>query len=145
MSPRDAYRHVQTVPTRWKDNDRYGHVNNVEYYSYFDTVVNCYLIDHGGLDIHGGTVIGYIAESHCKYLQGVAYPDVLEIGLRVARLGNSSVRYELGLFRQGDDRVCAEGWMVHVFVDRASNRPHPIPDSIRAALQRLLVAPGDLA
>jgi len=143
MSPRDAYRHVQTVPTRWKDNDRYGHVNNVEYYSYFDTVVNCYLIDHGGLDIHGGTVIGYIAESHCKYLQGVAYPDVLEIGLRVGKLGNSSVRYELGLFRQGSDAVCAEGWMVHVFVDRASGRPHPIPAAIRDALARLVVPTGE--
>lgn len=139
MNPRDTYLHFQTVPTRWKDNDRYGHVNNVEYYSYFDSVVNCYLIDHGGLDIHGGTVIGYIAESHCKYLQGVAYPDVLEIGLRVGKLGNSSVRYELGLFRQGGDTLCAEGWMVHVFVDRASNRPHPIPDGIRAALARLQI------
>jgi acyl-CoA thioester hydrolase len=139
MNPRETYPHFQTVPTRWKDNDRYGHVNNVEYYSYFDSVVNCYLIDHGGLDIHDGTVIGYIAESHCKYLQGVAYPDVLEIGLRVGKLGNSSVRYELGLFRQGSDTLCAEGWMVHVFVDRGSNRPHPIPDGIRAALARLQI------
>lgn len=141
MPIRDHYPHVHTIPTRWKDNDRYGHVNNVEYYSYFDTVVNCYLIEHGGLDIHAGAVIGYIAESHCKYLSGVAYPDVLDIGLRVARLGNSSVRYELGLYRQGSDAPSAEGWMVHVFVDRASSRPTPIPDAMRSALAGLVVPP----
>lgn len=137
MSIRATYRYFQTMPTRWKDNDRYGHVNNVEYYSYFDTVLNCYLIDEGGLDIHHGTVIGYIAESNCKFLRSAAYPDVLEVGLRVGKLGNSSVRYELALFKRGEDAPLAEAWIVHVFVDRASNRPHPIPDGIRAALTRI--------
>lgn len=133
------YRHFQTLTTRWKDNDRYGHVNNVEYYSYFDTAVNCYLIEHGGLDIHAGRVIGYIAESNCRFLRSVAYPDVLEVGLRVGKLGNSSVRYELALFRKGDEQPAAEAWLVHVFVDRETDRPHPIPDAIRAALARLQV------
>lgn len=137
MSIRATYRHFQTMPTRWKDNDRYGHVNNVEYYSYFDTVLNCYLIDEGGLDIHNGAVIGYIAESNCKFLRSAAYPDVLEVGLRVGKLGNSSVRYELGLFKRGEDAPCAEAWIVHVFVDRATSRPHSIPDGIRAALTRI--------
>lgn len=142
MSIRATYSYFQTVPTRWKDNDRYGHVNNVEYYSYFDTVLNGYLIDQGGLDIHHGAVIGYIAESNCKFLRSAAYPDVLEVGLRVGKLGNSSVRYELGLFKRGEDAPCAEAWIVHVFVDRATNRPHAIPDGIRAALARLQTPPA---
>ncbi len=137
MSIRATYCHFQTVPTRWKDNDCYGHVNNVEYYSYFDSVLNCYLIDEGGLDIHNSAVIGYIAESNCKFLRSAAYPDVLEVGLRIGKLGNSSVRYELGLFKKGEDAPCAEAWIVHVFVDRASNRPQPIPDRIRTALARI--------
>ncbi len=141
MSIRATYAHFQTVPTRWKDNDRYGHVNNVEYYSYFDTVLNCFLIDEGGLDIHGGQVIGYIAESNCKFLRSAAYPDILEVGLRVGKLGNSSVRYELGLFKKGEDAPCAEAWIVHVFVDRSTNRPQAIPDSIRAALTRIQITP----
>lgn len=134
---RAGYGYVATLTTRWKDNDVYGHVNNVEYYSYLDTAINLYLIREGGLDIHGGKVVGYIAESHCKFLKSLAYPDVLEVGLRVGKLGNSSVRYELGLFRQGDEAPAAEAWIVHVFVDRESNRSHPIPDSIRAALVKL--------
>lgn len=137
---RAGYGYFATITTRWKDNDVYGHVNNVEYYSYLDTAINLYLIREGGLDIHGGRVVGYIAESHCKFLKSLAYPDVLEVGLRVAKLGNSSVRYELGLFRQGDATPAAEAWIVHVFVDRESNCSHPIPDSIRAALAKLQVS-----
>lgn len=141
MGTRHDYPHFLAIPTRWKDNDIYGHVNNIDYYSFFDTVINHYLIHEGGLDIHRGTVIGYAAESHCKYLQSIAYPEVVDAGLRVAKLGNSSVRYEIGLFRAGHEEPAAEGWFVHVFVDRATQKSHPIPDSIRAALARLQVNP----
>lgn len=121
------------------DNDVYGHVNNVVYYSYFDTVINQYLIAAGGLDIHHGPVIGLCVESHCHYEQALSFPEAIEAGLRVARLGNSSVRYELGLFRQGALAPAANGWFVHVFVDRQTRRPTPIPASVRAALTRLVV------
>lgn len=141
MGTRHDYPHFLAIPTRWKDNDIYGHVNNIDYYSFFDTVINHYLISEGGLDIHRGTVIGYAAESHCKYLQSIAYPEVVDAGLRVANLGNSSVRYEVGLFRAGHAEPAAEGWFVHVFVDRATQKSHPIPDSIRIALARLQVNP----
>ncbi|HZR34966.1 MAG TPA: thioesterase family protein [Nevskia sp.] len=139
---RQAYPHFQTITTRWKDNDIYGHVNNVEYYSYFDTVINSYLIREGGLDIHAGGSIGVCAESHCRFLDSLAFPDAVEAGLRVAKLGNSSVRYEIGLFRAGSAQPAAEGWFVHVFVDRAQRRPQPIAGTLRAALERLVVAGG---
>lgn len=133
---RDGYRHFLTIPTRWKDNDIYGHVNNVEYYSYFDTVINEYLIRHGGLDIHIGETIGVCAESHCSFLAAIAFPDTVEAGLRVGHLGNSSVRYEIGLFGP-DLKPLAEGWFVHVFVGREDRRPAAIPESIRTALRQL--------
>jgi acyl-CoA thioester hydrolase len=133
------YPHVLEIPTRWKDNDVYGHVNNVEYYSYFDTVINAYLIREGGLDIHRGDVIGLCVESHCSYAAGLAFPETVRAGLRVAKLGTSSVRYEIGLFGEGSEGPAAEGWFVHVFVDRATRRPQPIPDGIRTALERLTV------
>ena len=135
----DDYPHSQPITTRWKDNDLYGHVNNVEYYSYFDSVINAYLIRAGGLDIHAGAVIGVCAESHCKYLDSLAFPDTVDAGLRVARIGRSSVRYEIGLFRAGSDAPAADGWFVHVFVDRATRRPVELPAPLRAALERLLV------
>jgi acyl-CoA thioester hydrolase len=122
------------------DNDVYGHVNNVVYYAYFDTVINEYLIRAGGLDIHAGATIGVCAESHCTYHAAIAFPDVVRAGLRVGTLGRSSVRYEIGLFAgdgAGDEPV-ATGWFVHVFVDRASRRPAAIPPQVRAALERLL-------
>jgi acyl-CoA thioester hydrolase len=122
------------------DNDLYGHVNNVVYYAYFDTVINRYLISAGGLDIMNGPVIGVAAESHCRYRRAVAFPTDLDAGLRVGKMGRSSVRYEIGLFAQGEAEVAAEGWFVHVFVDRATRRPAPIPDRIRAALERIVVA-----
>jgi acyl-CoA thioester hydrolase len=137
MSQRDNYPHFLPLPTRWKDNDIYGHVNNVEYYSYFDTVINTYLILEGGLDIHGGGVIGVCAESHCKFLGELAFPETIDAGLRVEHLGNSSVRYGIGLFRPGSDVPAAEGWFVHVFVDRAERRPTPLPAPMRAALKKL--------
>jgi acyl-CoA thioester hydrolase len=142
MNARQAYPHFQTITTRWKDNDLYGHVNNVEYYSYFDSVINSYLIRQGGLDIHGGDCIGVCAESHCRFLDSLAFPDSVDAGLRVAKLGNSSVRYEIGLFREGSAQPAAEGWFVHVFVDRAQRRPQAIAGSLRTALERLLTGGG---
>ena len=137
MPERDGYPHVLAIPTRWKDNDVYGHVNNVEYYSYFDTVINRWLITEGGLDIHDGEVIGLCVESHCAFKAAMAFPDLVRAGLRVAHLGRSSVRYEIGLFREDDPDPAAEGWFVHVFVDRAERRPQDIPGGVRAALERL--------
>lgn len=137
MSQRSDYRHFQPILTRWQDNDVYGHVNNVAYYSYFDSAVNTYLIEHGGLDIHGGAVVGFVVSSSCDYFASVAFPERLEIGLRVGKLGTSSVQYELAVFRAGEDEACAAGRFVHVFVERASNQPVEIPAGIREALQRL--------
>ncbi|TKC98901.1 acyl-CoA thioesterase [Polyangium fumosum] len=139
---RDGYPHFLVIPTRWMDNDIYGHVNNVVYYSYFDTVINRWLIGEGGLDIERGDVIGVAAESHCRYLRGVSFPTDIDAGLRVGKLGRSSVRYEIGLFPRGEALVAAEGYFVHVFVDRANRKPTPIPDRIRAALERLVVPPS---
>ena len=131
------YPHVLDIPTRWKDNDVYGHVNNVEYYSYFDTVINEYLIAEGGLDIFAGEVIGLCAESHCAFLGPLAFPGVVEAGLRVGTLGRSSVRYEIALRERGAGELAAEGWFVHVFVDRTSRKPTEIPPRLRAALEAL--------
>ena len=125
------------ISTRWADNDVYGHVNNVEFYAFFDTVINAFLIEEGGLDIHRGAVIGLCVESHCRFDRALAFPEVVDAGLRVAHLGRSSVRYELALFGEGAEAPAAEGWFVHVFVDRAQRRPRDIPDGVRAALERL--------
>jgi acyl-CoA thioester hydrolase len=132
-----GYPHCAAISTRWKDNDVYGHVNNVEYYSFFDTVINEYLIRAGGLDIHRGDVIGLCAESHCTFKAAVEFPGTVRAGLRVGHLGTRSVRYEIGLFGETGDEPIAEGWFVHVFVGREDRRPTPIPDGIRAALERL--------
>jgi acyl-CoA thioester hydrolase len=134
---RAGYPHFLDIPTRWMDDDVYGHVNNVQYYSYFDTVINEYLIRAGGLDIHAGAVIGLCAESHCSYQAAISFPDVVNAGLRVGSLGRSSVRYELALFRAEDAEPAATGWFVHVFVDRATRRPVEIPAALRTALERL--------
>jgi len=136
---RADYRHFQPITTRWHDNDIYGHVNNVVYYSYFDSAVNAYLIERGGLDIHEGEVVGFVVSSSCDYFASIAFPDALDVGMRVRKLGNSSVQYELAIFKQGEDEACAAGRFVHVFVDRASNRPTPIPDELRQALDALQV------
>jgi acyl-CoA thioester hydrolase len=130
------YPHRLAIPTRWNDNDVYGHVNNVEYYAFFDTVINAYLIDHG-LDIHRGAVIGLCAESHCEFRKPLAFPQTVEAGLRVSHLGRASVRYEIGLYPEGRDEPAATGWFVHVFVDREHRRPAEIPPPVRAALERL--------
>jgi acyl-CoA thioester hydrolase len=135
----DGYPHVTRVPTRWNDNDVYGHVNNVEYYSFFDTVINDWLIREGGLDIHRGAVIGVCAESHCEFHAPFTFPEVVVAGLRVGRLGRSSVRYELGLYSEGAAEPAGVGWFVHVFVDRETRRPAEMPAAVRAALERLVV------
>lgn len=140
---RSAYRHFQPITTRWMDNDVYGHVNNVIYYSYFDTVVNTYLIREGVLDIESGDTIGLVIETQCNYFAALSFPDTVVAGLRVARLGNSSVRYEVGLFRNDEDVAAAQGHFVHVYVDRATRRPVPLPPALRDALQALVCEPAD--
>lgn len=138
-APRAHYRHFEPITTRWMDNDAYGHVNNVVYYSYFDTVVNRYLIEAGALEIEASPVIGLVVETHCNYYAPVAFPQRIEAGLRVARLGASSVRYEIGLFAAGAPLAAACGHFVHVYVDRASRRPvATLPAPLRDALQGLL-------
>ena len=139
---RADYRYFQPITTRWMDNDLYGHVNNVTYYSYFDTVANHYLIREGGLDIVAAPVIGVVVSSSCQYRKSVAYPQRLEGGLRVDRLGTTSVTYGLAIFAEGEDDVSAFGQFVHVFVERDGNRPVPIPEPIRGALARIEVATG---
>jgi acyl-CoA thioester hydrolase len=134
---RAGYPHFLTIPTRWMDNDIYGHVNNVVYYSYFDTVINEYLVCEGGLDIHGGEVVGVCAESRCNFRDSFAFPETVEAGLRVGHLGRRAVRYEIGLFKEGAASPAAEGHFVHVFVERATMSPVAIPEPIRAALERL--------
>lgn len=135
--PRSAYRHFEPVPLRWMDNDVYGHVNNVIYYSLFDTAVNRYLIDTGALDIHAGQVIGLVVETRCNYFAPLVFPQRVEAGLRVAHVGGSSVRYEIGLFADGDELCAARGHFVHVYVDRESRRPVPLPPAYLQALQAL--------
>lgn len=134
---REHYPHFLNIPTRWMDNDIYGHVNNVVYYSYFDTVINEYLINVGGLDIASDPIIGLCVESQCQFRQELTFPEPVEAGLRVGKLGTSSVRYEIAIFKGGVAAPAATGHFVHVFVDRASRRPTPIPEPIRSALARL--------
>ncbi len=135
---RDAYRHFSSISTRWMDNDAYGHINNVVYYSYFDTVVNRYLIEAGVLDVQHGAVIGLVVETHCNYFAPLSFPQTVDAGLRVARLGASSVRYEIGLFGGGEAMTAACGHFVHVYVDRETRRPAPLPAPLIQTLQGLL-------
>ncbi|MCU0896997.1 MAG: acyl-CoA thioesterase [Burkholderiales bacterium] len=136
---RDHYRHFRLITTRWMDNDAYQHVNNVVYYSYFDTVVNHYLIERGALDIVASPVIGLVVETKCNYFSPITFPEAVHAGLRVAKLGTSSVRYEVGLFRNDDPLAAAQGHFVHVYVERATNRPAALPAPLRAALEPLVV------
>lgn len=137
---RDADRHLTPLATRWADDDVYGHVDDVVDYAFFDTVINRYLIESGGLDIHAGPVIGLCVSSGCVYHAPVAYPDALEGALRAAHLGRSSVRYEVGVFHVGDALSAAGGHFMHVFVDRATRRPTPIPPALAAALAAIDVS-----
>jgi len=136
-APRSAYRAWRSITTRWADNDAYGHVNNVVYYSWFDTAVNAYLIEQGALDIRDGTVIGLVVETHCNYFSPLAFPQTVDLGLRVAHLGRSSVRYELGVFAAGQESAAAQGHFVHVYVDAASRQPAPLPLALVRALEPL--------
>ncbi|MCA3238739.1 MAG: acyl-CoA thioesterase [Curvibacter sp.] len=134
---RGAYATFRTISTRWMDNDIYGHVNNVVYYSWFDTAVNAWLIERGVLDVHDGQTIGLVIETQCNYFASLSFPQTIEAGIRVARLGNSSVRYEVGLYAQGEEWAAAQGHFVHVYVDRKTRRPVALPATLRAALETL--------
>jgi len=139
MRSRCEYRHFLTLPTRWQDNDAYGHINNAAYYGFIDTAVNRYLIDGGFLDWEKGEVIGLVAENGCRYAKPMAFPDPVTVGLCVTRIGNSSVHYEAGLFSGDDEDASAEGYYVHVYVDRATTRPAPLPDALRSLLEPLVL------
>jgi acyl-CoA thioester hydrolase len=139
---RESYAWFVDIPTRWMDVDVYGHVNNVEYYSYFDTAVAAHLIEVGGLDPHNSPVIGLVIETKCLFKKSLLFPIVVNAGLRVVHIGRSSVRYEIGLFREGDDEPAATGHFVHVYVERQSQKPAPIPDECRAAMETLMMEPS---
>jgi acyl-CoA thioester hydrolase len=134
---RSAYKAFRPITTRWMDNDAYGHVNNVVYYSWFDTVVNAHLIEQGVLDVEHSPTIGLVIETQCNYFSSLAFPQAVDAGLRVARIGTSSVRYEVGLFARGEEMTAAKGHFVHVYVDRQTRRPAPLPDKLRSVLEAL--------
>ena len=136
---RQDFVHFMAIPTRWMDNDVYGHVNNVNYYSYFDTVVNQYLIEQGVLDIQKSPVVGLVVQTGCSYFSSIAFPDLIHAGLRVTKLGNSSVRYEVGLFKNEDQQDSAAGHFIHVYVDRQTQRPVSLPEPLRAVLQQIYI------
>lgn len=136
---RAEYPHFLALPTRWMDNDIYGHINNALYYAFFDTAINEYLIAEGGLDIAASAVVAFAVESQCQYLRPLAFPGVIDVALRVGKLGNSSVRYELAIFKQDEKFAAAVGYFVHVFVDRETQRPVTMPAAIRKALERLML------
>lgn len=138
---RAAYRLFRPITTRWMDNDVYGHINNVVYYSFFDTVVNGWLVENGLLDIAGSPAVGLVVETKCNYFASLAFPERIEGGLRVDRIGGSSVTYGIGIFAEGAEEAAAAGHFVHVYVERESQRPTPVPDRVRAAMQSL-VLPG---
>lgn len=134
---REHYHHFRTIPTRWMDNDVYGHINNVVYYSYFDTAVNAYLIEQGALDIEQGPVIGLVVETHCNFFSPLAFPQTVEAGVCVSQIGTSSVRYEIGLFAAGEALTAAHGHFVHVYVDRENRKPTALPNALRLALEKI--------
>jgi len=136
-TPRSAFPHLSALPTRWMDNDSYGHVNNVNYYSFFDTAVNRLLIDRGVLDIHKSEVVGFVVDTGCSYFSSISFPDIIHVGVRVAKLGTSSVRYELALYRNDEPLPAAAGHFVHVYVDRPSGKSVQIPPAVREVLASL--------
>jgi acyl-CoA thioester hydrolase len=144
-STRECYPHFSIITTRWMDNDIYGHINNTHYYSFFDTVIADYLVHQGGFEFATADVIGLAVESRCRYRRPLAFPQKIHMGLRVAHLGNSSVRYEIGVFADNEPEAAADGFFVHVFVNRATNKPSPIPAPIRTALERLVVVTSPTA
>lgn len=136
--PRSAYRAFRDIGTRWSDNDLYGHVNNVVYYNWFDTAVNGLLIERGAIDIHSGGTIGLVIETQCNYFEPLAFPEPVVAGVRVAHIGSSSVRYEIALFPGKEDQLCAaKGHFIHVYVDRATRRPTPLPPQLLCVLETL--------
>lgn len=139
-STRAGYRAFRMIQTRWMDNDIYGHMNNVVHYSLFDTAVNGWLVEEGAIDPRDGEQIGLVVETGCKYFGEMAFPDVVTAGLRVARIGTSSVRYEIGLFRNESESAAAEGFFVHVYVDRTARRPKPLAASLRRAVESIAMA-----
>ena len=136
---REHYKHFRQIPTRWRDNDVYHHINNVIYYEFFDTVINGYLMDHGGLSYIDSDSVGFAVETHCQFLAPIRFPDVVDAGLRVGRIGNSSVRYEIGIFKSGEEPPAAVGYFVHVFVNRETNEPTRIDGDLRTAMEALRV------
>ena len=142
---RSNYSYFSRITTRWMDNDIYGHINNVTYYSYFDTVANEFLITRGGMDIQNADIVGFVVASNCQYKSPITYPDQLDAGFRVNRLGKSSVEYGIAIFKKNEDNASAHGTFTHVFVDRLKNSAVPIPDTIRAALQSALIEPADVS
>lgn len=137
---RADYKVFYPITTRWMDNDAYGHVNNVTYYSYFDTAANTFLIKHCGLDYHNGDVVGLVVSSGCEYLAPIEFPEKVEVGVRIDKLGNSSVRYGIGIFKEGIEQACAFGHFIHVYVDNASRKPVAIPDSMRENMKKIEVS-----
>jgi acyl-CoA thioester hydrolase len=144
VTTRADYADFYPLQTRWMDNDTYGHMNNAVHYALFDTAVNGWLIDRGLLDLRSSETYGLVVETGCRYHAEIRFPDRLTAGLRVARLGSSSVKYEVALFCNEDDAAAAEGFFVHVYVDRATHRPTPIDEERRAAFTTLMNEPGSL-
>ncbi|WP_439497968.1 acyl-CoA thioesterase [Bosea sp. (in: a-proteobacteria)] len=136
---REDFRLFRAIPTRWMDNDVFGHVNNVVYYSWFDTAVNAWLVEQGHLDIAGSAIVGLVVETACTYFESVAFPETVEVGIVVERLGRSSVTYRIGIFREGAEQAAAQGRFTHVYVERAAQKPVPIPGGLRAAMAGIAV------
>ncbi|MEO0393222.1 MAG: thioesterase family protein [Pseudomonadota bacterium] len=139
---RHAFRHFETIETGWADNDMYGHVNNAAYYRFFDTAVNRFLIEADVLEPETSSVIGLVVETGCRFFAPVSFPDRLDLGIAVSRLGNSSIRYELAVFKQGQEIAAAAGFFIHVYVDAATHRPVPVPDDMRAVIREQLMIPA---
>ena len=142
LPSRDDFKRLLAIPTRWMDQDPYGHVNNVEYYSYFDTVVNEHLIREAGLDPATTPVVGLVVETKCRFMKEITFPQVVHAGLRVTKIGNSSITYEIGLFRDDETDVAAIGHFVHVYVDRTTRQSVRVPDRVRDAVAPLIVTAG---
>jgi acyl-CoA thioester hydrolase len=140
--PRQSYLYFQVMTTRWMDNDPYRHMNNTTYYSFFDTIVNQYLIEHGVLDVANSPIIGLVAETTCRYFRSIGFPSKINVGLRVGHIGSTSVRYEIGLFKDDEDVASAQGHFVHVYVERDSGRPTAMPDELRSVATRLMPRPA---
>lgn len=139
---RGDFRLFRAIPTRWMDNDVFGHVNNVVYYSWFDTAVNAWLVEQGHLDVLGSEIVGLVVETGCTYFESVAFPEIVEAGIAVEKLGRSSVTYRVGIFREGGEQAAAQGRFTHVYVERAAQKPVPIPDGLREALTGLTSSGG---